>query len=322
MKFQTLRPRNWWAFASLSLLFVFQACQKSEVNNTSSQLDNTLSVVKPTTTATTKSGPISIAYVEVNNNSILNVGKYTLGSSTGPNVFDIAIIFAANINYNGTSAYLYNNPQVSNVLKNAATQIKPLQNKGIKVMLSVLGNHQGAGFCNFTSASAANAFAKQIADTVNYYGLDGIDFDDEYADYGTNSTPQPNDSSFVLLASAVRNLLPNKIISFYFIGSATSSSAQAYKGTTLGSLINYSWNPYYGTWSIPSVQGLTNKAQLSPAAVDIQSTSSSTAASLATKTVNGGYGVYLTYNLSATDAHTYISSFTKILYGSSAVYNP
>jgi len=36
--------------------------------------------------------------------------------------------------------------------------------------------------------------------------------------------------------------------------------------------------------------------------------------------VSGGYGVYLTYNLGAADAHTYISSFTKPLYGKDAVY--
>jgi hypothetical protein len=76
--------------------------------------------------AATKSGPITTAYVEVNNNSITNVGKYVLASN-GANVFDIGIIFAANINYNGTSAYLYFNPQVQAVLDNAATQIAPNQ---------------------------------------------------------------------------------------------------------------------------------------------------------------------------------------------------
>ena len=47
------------------------------------------------------------------------------------------------------------------------------------VLLSVLGNHQGAGFANFTSFAQADAFAAQLADAVTTYGLDGIDFDDE-----------------------------------------------------------------------------------------------------------------------------------------------
>src|SRR3954447_24691821 len=70
--------------------------------------------------AAAKSGPVSVAYVEVNSNSMVNVGKYKLAGS-GANVFDIGVVFAANINYDGSSAYLYFNPQVQSVLDNAAT---------------------------------------------------------------------------------------------------------------------------------------------------------------------------------------------------------
>jgi hypothetical protein len=267
--------------------------------------------------AVAKSGPITTAYVEVNSNSITSVGNYTLASN-GANVFDIAIIFAANINYNGTSAYLSFNPQVQAVLDNAATEIAPLQAKGIKVLLSVLGNHQGAGFANFPDQASAAAFAKQLSNAVSTYGLDGIDFDDEYADYGTNGTPQPNAYSFPYLVQALRNDMPNKIISLYFIG--PSSTSLSYGGINVGSLIDYSWNPYYGTWGVPDVPGLAN-SHLAPAAIDIQSTSSSTAASLAQQTVSSGYGVFNTYNLPDTDVSAYLSSFTQALYGSNAVHN-
>jgi hypothetical protein len=266
--------------------------------------------------AATKSGPITTAYVEVNNDSIANVGKYVLASN-GANVFDMGIIFAANINYDGTSAQLYFNPQVQAVLDNAATQIAPLQAKGIKVLLSILGNHQGAGFANFPDQQSATAFAAQLSNAVSTYGLDGIDFDDEYADYGTNGTAQPNAWSFPYLVQALRNDLPNKIISLYFIG--PSSTTLSYNGIVVGDLINYSWNPYYGSWGVPSVPGLA-KSQLAPAAIDIQNTSSSTATSLAQETVSGGYGVYNTYNLPDTDVSQYLSSFTQPLYGTNAVY--
>jgi hypothetical protein len=266
--------------------------------------------------AATKSGPITTAYVEVNNDSITSVGKYVLASN-GANVFDIGIIFAANINYNGTSAQLYFNPQVQAVLDNAATQIAPLQAKGIKVLLSVLGNHQGAGFANFPDQQSATAFATQLSNAVSTYGLDGIDFDDEYADYGTNGTAQPNAWSFPYLVQALRNDLPNKLITLYFIG--PSSTTLSYNGIVVGDLLNYSWNPYYGSWGVPSVPGLT-QAQLAPAAIDIQNTSSSTATSLAQQTVSGGYGVYNTYNLPDTDVSQYLSSFTQPLYGTNAVY--
>jgi len=262
-----------------------------------------------------KRGPISVAYVEVNSNSMLNAGKYQLAGS-GANVFDIAVVFAANINYNGSSAYLYFNPQVQSVLDNAATQIRPLQAKGIKVELSILGNHQGAGFANFPSKSAASAFAKQLSNAVTKYGLDGIDFDDEYADYGVNGTAQPNNYSFVYLVQALRAAMPNKLITLYNIGPAAAHLT--YKGTNVGPLFNYAWNPYYDTFEVPSVS--LPKSQLAPAAIDLTSTPASDAASLAQQTVDGGYGVYLTYNLTSTDIHGYISSFTDVLNGSDAVY--
>ncbi len=269
--------------------------------------------------AAAKQGPTSVAYVEVNNNSMLNVGKYTLANG-GAQVFDVAVIFAANINYNTSTkaATLYFNPNVQRVLDNAATQIRPLQQKGIKVVLSVLGNHQGAGFANFPSQSAASAFAKQLSDAVAKYGLDGIDFDDEYAEYGNNGTGQPNASSFVYLVTALRNNMPSKLISLYNIGPAAGSTI--YNGTDVGPKFNYAWNPYYGTWGVPGIH--VPKSGLSPAAIEINGTSTSTAASLAKQTVSGGYGVFLTYNLGAGDAHSYISSFTNPLYGRAAVYTP
>lgn len=272
-----------------------------------------------TSAAPRKSGPITVAYVEVNNNSMLNVGKYALAQDGG-NVFDIGVIFAANINYDTAtkSAYLYFNPNVQRVLDNVSTQVRPLQAKGIKVMLSILGNHQGAGFANFPSQQAAAAFAKQLSDAVAKYGLDGIDFDDEYAEYGNNGTGQPNASSFVHLVTALRAAMPTKLISLYNIGPA--ASRLSYGGTDITSKFNYAWNPYYGTWGVPNIA--LPKSGLSPAAVQIAATSTSTAASLAQRTVNEGYGVYLTYNLGAADSHTYISSFTKPLYGKDAVYRP
>ncbi|MFH8469112.1 endo-beta-N-acetylglucosaminidase H [Streptomyces sp. NPDC017991] len=266
-----------------------------------------------------KAGPTSVAYVEVNNNSMLNVGKYTLANSSDT-VFDVAVIFAANINYNtGTkTAQLYFNENVQRVLDNAATQIRPLQQKGIKVVLSVLGNHQGAGFANFPSQETASAFAKQLSNTVTRYGLDGIDFDDEYAEYGNNGTGQPNAGSFVHLVTALRANMPDKIISLYNIG--PSASRLSFGGVNISSKFDYAWNPYYGTWQVPGI-GLP-KSKLSPAAVEIGRTSQSTVADLARRTVSDGYGVFLTYNLNGTDRSADISAFTRELYGTAAVHTP
>jgi hypothetical protein len=310
-------------FISGLFLLLISSCQKERISSAGQPKDELRSATITANASShkltaTKTGPLNVCYIEVNNYSIADVGKYSL--SGGANVFDIGIIFAANINYDtvAKSAVLYFNPQVTSSLANT-TAIKALQAKGIKVLLSILGNHEGAGISNFPSQAAAQAFAKLLSNAVTTYGLDGIDFDDEYADYGTNGTGQPNASSFVYLTTALRTLMPSKIISFYFIGPASTSLS--YKKVTVGSKINYSWNPYYGTYAAPVVPGLT-KTDLAPAAIDISSTTAASAAALAKKTVKNTYGVFLCYNLSDSDSHVYLTSVTDALYGQATVYNP
>lgn len=261
--------------------------------------------------------PMGICYVEVNNNNLLNAGAYKLQTSNNY-LFNVVNIFAANINYDTSRgrAYLYSNNNVTKVLTNADTYIKPLQQKGMKVVLTILGNHQGAGICNFPTREAAKDFALQLANTVNTYGLDGIDFDDEYSEYGNNGTGQPNDSSFVMLVQELRALLPNKLITFYYYGPA--ASRLSWNGSRVGDNVNYSWNAMYGTFSAPNVPPLT-KAQISPAAVWLGNTSNSTTTSLASQTKTGGYGLYLWYDLKGTNQASQLSAGTQTLYGEQTV---
>ncbi|TVT43087.1 chitinase [Hymenobacter setariae] len=319
MKVGTNRAARPLALFGTLLTLLFSACQKKDELPTPTSPQTLAAPGGVSTNAVGVSGAKTVCYVEVNNNNFYNVGKYSLAS--GQPLFDIGIIFAANINYNTSTkkATLFFNTQVTNVLNNRATYIQPVQARGIKVLLSILGNHQGAGVCNFTSQAAAREFAQQLASAVTTYGLDGIDFDDEYADYGTNGTGQPNSSSFVYLVSALRELMPNKIISFYYYGPA--ASRLSYNGVTVGSKVNYSWNAVYGTYSVPAVPGLA-KANLGPAAVQITATSSATAATLATRTKTDGYGIYLTYDLPNTNSSSYLSSISNILYGQATTYTP
>ena len=86
--------------ALLSIPLFFSACQKDKTT-ASLPSENTDATTKLSTNAIGVTGPKGVCYVEVNNNDIRNVGKYKL--STGQQLFDIAIIFAANINYNTTT---------------------------------------------------------------------------------------------------------------------------------------------------------------------------------------------------------------------------
>ncbi len=296
-----------WA---LIIVLLLSACKKEN-------LTAAVTTTKQAAKAINKNGPLAVVYTEVNNNNLLNSGCYTLKTS-GEQLFDISIIFAANINYDVAThkAVLFNNENVTLVLNGNAQYIKPLQDKGIKVLLSILGNHQGAGISNFTSRTAAHDFALQLSNAVSTYGLDGIDFDDEYADYGNNGTPQPNDSSFVMLLGELRSLMPDKIISFYYYGPA--SSRLTYKNEKAGDYLDYSWNAIYGTYIVPAVPGL-NKTQLAPAAVWINNTPLATAKNLARRTVTDGYGAYLCYDLGGNNASAYLSGISMNLYNDSVV---
>ncbi|NIG65598.1 hypothetical protein GLO27_13090 [Microbacterium sp. Be9] len=259
-----------------------------------------------------------MAYVEVNSNDLANVADYTLADSGKPAV-DMAIIFAANINYDGEKAYLHFNDRVTATLDDAENQIRPVQARGTKVLLSVLGNHQGAGFANFTSYEEADAFAAQLADAVTTYGLDGIDFDDEYAQYGVDGTPQPNAQSFGWLATALRDRLgPDKIISLYAIGE--TYTVTDFSQFDVAGVIDYAWNPYYPTYDAPTIPGFGDKTRLGAAAIDLANVSSSTATDFAERTVADGYGVYVAYNFTATDQSALLSGITQQLKGEATQY--
>lgn len=257
----------------------------------------------------------SVAYIEVNDNSLLNVGQYTL--EDGSPAFDIAVIFAANINYDGERAYLHLNENVQHLLDNVDTYVRPLQEKGIKVVLSILGNHQGAGFANFPDARAADRFAREVTTLVRRYGLDGVDLDDEWSEYGKNGTGLPNDFSFVAFVASLRKLLPNRLITFYVIG--PSAEHQEFEGRRVGDLVDYAWNPYYGSFRDFSVPGLP-RSQYGAAAVDLGSsaTSPELVREFAQRTADGGYGAFVTYQLQTGDQSEIVSAMTEPLYGSAS----
>lgn len=262
------------------------------------------------------SGPVSIAYVEVNSNDLANVGRYAL--EDGSPAFDVAIIFAANINYDGENAYLHLNDQVQATLDDAATQIRPLQEKGIKVTLSLLGNHQAAGFANFPSQAAAEAFADQVADVVETYDLDGVDIDDEWVAYGTGSTPPANPDSAAWFVDALGEKLPDdSLITLYDIGETAETLQQA-PATTLDTL-DYIWNPYYGQFNPPQFPTV-DRSRLGAAAVDLNQTPVTLAADLAARTVAEGFGVFVSYDLRAGDHSAYVSAVTRELYGQDTTY--
>lgn len=139
---------------------------------------------------------VNTAYVEVNSNALANVGCFVRSDKPAQPFFSKAVIFAANIK--GDSAddpWLYFNPQVTALL-DTTQQVKALQDKGIAVLLGVLGGTPQVGWSCVVDPLVAKKLADQFADAMQRYGLDGIDIDDEYA----KCTPNPQ--SILMIADA------------------------------------------------------------------------------------------------------------------------
>lgn len=169
--------------------------------------------------------PRFVAIIETAENDIRNVGNYVLypngeeQADTRRPLFDMTVIFSANINWNGIQGKpeLYYNESVRRILDNRDVFVKPLQDRGIKVLLSLMPNHQAIGFSNLDitgERSMIKGLARDIQEAVQTYGLDGVMFDDEYANYPeTPEAEQPGRpmvqmGSFHFLIKELRDLMP------------------------------------------------------------------------------------------------------------------
>ena len=253
--------------------------------------------------------PFTTAYVEVNSNSFHNPGCFTYGSPA-KQVFSFAVIFAANINADANgNAVLYFNPQVQSTLSSG--NVAYLQSLGIKVLLTVLGNHENAGWGCFTTYAMADSFAVQCAKAVTQYGLDGIDIDDEY------STCTTNTSSLVIALSALRAELGSTKYITKALFDDTQYFSATYNGKKAGDILDYGWEMSYGNTNYsgrlqPYVNAGMAKTKLG-IGVDIGGTDETTAAKFVK---NNGYAAVMTYNISTT-SQTNLSKVTSALFGSS-----
>ena len=106
----------------------------------------------------------------------------TLWERTYGNIVNLRIV---QIGYEADTerALLVLNSDIRYVLEHADKYIRPLQDKGRKVCLSLEGNGSGLGFCNLTDSQIAD-FTAQVKACLELYDLDGVNFFDRNAGYG------------------------------------------------------------------------------------------------------------------------------------------
>jgi len=191
--------------------------------------------------------------MEVNDTNPLNNLKYTLKKS-GKYLIDALIIFSANINYNTETGqvYCYCNPNVQALLDGREKYLKPLKDRGIKVILGILGNHDRAAINNLADETA-RYFAKELKSICDAYDLDGIFWDDEY------SKPiSPAPSGFVTPSTAAASRLIYEVWKVqperWNIAYVWASTRSLYEvdGVKPGVYCQYALHDYGGSYDLSS----------------------------------------------------------------------
>ncbi|SFW19667.1 Glycosyl hydrolases family 18 [Sinomicrobium oceani] len=273
--------------------------------------------------------PLSVVYIETKNSLLTNADCIRM--EDGKPAFDIAVIFAGNINMDANGeAEVRLNPGVTELLENNITHVKQLQEAGTKVLLSILGNHDEAGWSCFESYADAEANAVRVRDVVEKYGLDGIEIDDEYS----KCPAQSNSRSLIWACHAIRQAMPGKIIAKalgVYGGGAHEDLSYTYEGEKLSDLLDYGWTMSYWGVSESEINSYLNNgfstSQLGEGiAVNLDasySTSKENAVAAAEYVRSNGLGILMFFELKYnSDRDNYLTDVFEALYGQNIEISP
>lgn len=295
---------------SLFTMLFATSCSNDEIPAGTSPKE--VQEVYGTTRSISAKTPKLTVYIQTKDINPLNMGEYYF-TGTDEQVVDHVILFASYIHGTAstTNVKLYHNDTQSYILDNIDTLVKPLQDKGIKVLLGLLGDHKGVGFANLYDAQR-ESFAQQVAACVATYGLDGVDFDDEFADY--NPIPgnlPPSGENFSLLIQRLRELMPGKLITAKYYGYAYSVD-QAGKDA-----LDYLWPNFGSDYDAPMGFPESKWASMSihytngyPSGRQIQSQADG---------YYDGYGAIMMFDLRDDDASGIMNNFAPYVWGGKTV---
>ena len=238
----------------------------------------------------------TVLYFEVNDVNPLNALEFV--TESGKYFFDHVVLFAANINWDAERkrVYVYNNPNVQFLLDNNEEYLQPLRRAGMKVIISILGNHDEAGVAQL-SDMGCREFARELAAYCDAYNLDGVAFDDEYSNYPDLDNPwltSPSEYAGSRLMYECKSAMPDKIVSLYNLGNMYSYGLQVIDGITPGQYCDYAVADYGGAAS-PG-PGMTLK-QCGGMSIELNRGTGDSSESTARNRKAQGYGYYMFFAL-------------------------
>lgn len=261
-----------------------------------------------------------VAYVETNNYDIRNYGNLVLRGSRLP-VFDFVVLFAANMNYDAIEGrrYISFNDKLQPIIQHPEIYIKPLTDRGIKVIIDILPNHQGVGYLNFQSYEEALDFAREAKMWTDKLGIDGWDIDEEYAGYGKSPLEiVDREMSALWMAKAFKEVMPDKLLTHYEFNSPFSAGLKDADGKEAIDYLDYSWSDY-GVGST-SALGMPNLKYGNRSIEGNRSYAVAGSGSIARSSVRSGMGLLMFFNLNpelmANGTQIgYLSEATQAFYG-------
>lgn len=267
-----------------------------------------------------------IAYVETNDWDPRNLGNFLLADSKKP-VFDIIVLFAANMTFNAVEGRrtITFNDKLTPIVENPEVYIRPLQDRGIKVLVDILPHHQGVGFANFQSYEEALAYAQDLKVWADKTGIDGWDVDEEYANYSVLPSYPRKSESWMWFAKAMKEVMPDKLLTLYDYGHAYRPTMVDEDGKSPKDYFDLSWANYgenhssyagladkdYGMLSIEASRGGLWPYNLERSAQG---------------NLRGGYGSLMIFNMRGDamrdgSAEEALSAATKLFYGEETIFH-
>ena len=189
---------------------------------------------------------------------------------------------------------MFSNPQCQYILDHYDEVVRPLRERGIKVIISILGNHDESGLAQLSDAGCRD-FAQKVAAIVNGYGFDGVNYDDEYSNSPDLSNPlfaQSSTTQGNRLYFETKKALPDKEMVSYQVGSARGNAPV--DGVDPADYMDI-FNGDYGRQAVP--YGRASLATCSYQSTEFAQGWYIPTASEARNFVNSDYGFWMTFSL-------------------------
>lgn len=261
----------------------------------------------------TKGAVKTVMFLEVNDTNPLNLLEWNMKNSGKP-LFDILVIFSGNINYNEQTGrvYVYNNPNVQFLLDNREQYLKPLKDRGIKILMGILGNHDRAGVSQLADHTARD-FAQELKAYCEAYDLDGVNFDDEYS--GLPVGPgfvQRSSSAGARLCYETKRAMPDKICSIYAYLTLYSFD-NVFNGMRPGDYLDFAVNDYGGSVEPHRFFGMV-RSQCAGASLQIRH-GDSTSEYAMRNLRDAGYGYQMNFALDPSVYASAVNTFQNVARG-------